>query len=524
MAVASPPFSGFSPEAIQFLADLAANNDRAWFQPRKADYERLLKEPLEALVAALAERFEARGDPAPGRPEAFDLPDLPRHPLQQGQVAVQDATSGRASRGSRRTAVAAHEGAHANGGYFHFQPGEMYAGGGMWHDGEAPLDAFRTAVRRRSGSRAGGPRGARLRRRRSATVRTHEELKRVPPGLPGGPPAGRLCSAGRTSCSGGGWPTTRSSRRTSPTRSPTATRRRCRCSASSRRSAARLAPFSASTPAATGTGSVAGGSAAARSAASTAITAAPMIPASLRSCAGTTGGRTVSRGPYLSKFLLTPPPRMNSSGQISSSMRIKCSSRSCVHAFHDRPRLVRATDAERRSAGRPRISIWPNSVFGTSLPSMNTADPTPVPSVRSTTTPGLPAADPEAHLGGPGCIRVVDDRDRSLQRPAQALCDRELDPRRVDVRGGLEDATEHDAWHPQAEWDIWADPGCVHEPLDEPTDRGAHGVRRRWRRRRDAQALRDEATVVGVDDRGLDPAAPDIDPDCDPWLSHRSAS
>ena len=69
MAVASPPFSGFSPEAIQFLADLAANNDRAWFQPRKADYERLLKEPLEALVAALAERFEARGIPLQADPK-----------------------------------------------------------------------------------------------------------------------------------------------------------------------------------------------------------------------------------------------------------------------------------------------------------------------------------------------------------------------------------------------------------------------------------------------------------------------
>src|SRR6188474_3688050 len=63
MAVASPPFNGFSPEAIQFLADLAANNERSWFQPRKAEYERLLKEPLEQLIAALAERFEARGIP-----------------------------------------------------------------------------------------------------------------------------------------------------------------------------------------------------------------------------------------------------------------------------------------------------------------------------------------------------------------------------------------------------------------------------------------------------------------------------
>ena len=36
-------FAGFTREALQFLADLAANNERAWFAPRKADYERLLK-------------------------------------------------------------------------------------------------------------------------------------------------------------------------------------------------------------------------------------------------------------------------------------------------------------------------------------------------------------------------------------------------------------------------------------------------------------------------------------------------
>ena len=56
-------FTGFEPEAIQFLADLAQNNDRAWFQPRKAEFERLLKEPMEAMIAALAEAFAARGVP-----------------------------------------------------------------------------------------------------------------------------------------------------------------------------------------------------------------------------------------------------------------------------------------------------------------------------------------------------------------------------------------------------------------------------------------------------------------------------
>ena len=69
MAVAAQPFAGFTPEAIQFLTDLAQNNDRAWFQPRKADYERLLKEPLEALCVALADRLAARNIPLDADPK-----------------------------------------------------------------------------------------------------------------------------------------------------------------------------------------------------------------------------------------------------------------------------------------------------------------------------------------------------------------------------------------------------------------------------------------------------------------------
>ena len=63
MTVATSAFAGFSPAAIQFLADLAENNDRAWFQPRKAEFERLLKEPMEALGAALADALASRGVP-----------------------------------------------------------------------------------------------------------------------------------------------------------------------------------------------------------------------------------------------------------------------------------------------------------------------------------------------------------------------------------------------------------------------------------------------------------------------------
>ena len=68
MTIATSTFSGFSPDAIDFLAELAENNDRAWFQPRKADYERLLKEPMEQLCSALGKLFPASGIPLAADP------------------------------------------------------------------------------------------------------------------------------------------------------------------------------------------------------------------------------------------------------------------------------------------------------------------------------------------------------------------------------------------------------------------------------------------------------------------------
>ena len=69
MAISASTFRGFDPAAIEFMAELAANNDRAWFQPRKADFERLVKEPIEALVAELAERLDARDIPLHADPK-----------------------------------------------------------------------------------------------------------------------------------------------------------------------------------------------------------------------------------------------------------------------------------------------------------------------------------------------------------------------------------------------------------------------------------------------------------------------
>ena len=44
------PFDGFTPQAIAFIAEWRMNNDRAWFQPKKDDYEKLIKEPAIRFV------------------------------------------------------------------------------------------------------------------------------------------------------------------------------------------------------------------------------------------------------------------------------------------------------------------------------------------------------------------------------------------------------------------------------------------------------------------------------------------
>src|SRR3569833_1644980 len=52
---AAAPAAYLRPEAIGFLRNLAKHNDREWFQPRKSDFEILLKEPMLAIVRKVTE-------------------------------------------------------------------------------------------------------------------------------------------------------------------------------------------------------------------------------------------------------------------------------------------------------------------------------------------------------------------------------------------------------------------------------------------------------------------------------------
>jgi uncharacterized protein (TIGR02453 family) len=190
MAVAAP-FAGFSPDAIQFMADLTANNDRAWFQPRKADYERLVKEPMEALMVALDERFRARGIPLVADPKRspFRIYRDTRFSRDKSPYKTHLGASlpwvGGAD-GVRAADTEAGEpdhGAHGNGAYFNFQPGEMYAGGGMWMPDKARLDAFRRTVVDEP-DRVLAALEAPAFVAWFGGVQSHDALRRVPPGYP----------------------------------------------------------------------------------------------------------------------------------------------------------------------------------------------------------------------------------------------------------------------------------------------------------------------------------------------------
>lgn len=47
-------FNGFAPEAVRFLGDLRANNNKPWFEDHKDRYQLYLLRPFQALVAELA--------------------------------------------------------------------------------------------------------------------------------------------------------------------------------------------------------------------------------------------------------------------------------------------------------------------------------------------------------------------------------------------------------------------------------------------------------------------------------------
>jgi uncharacterized protein (TIGR02453 family) len=98
---------------------------------------------MAAFIAALAERFAARGIPL--------VADPVRSPFRiyRDTRFSKDKSPYKTHLGASfpwAPNAGAGEGPHGVGGYFNLQPGEIYVGGGMWRPEKQRLDAFRRTV------------------------------------------------------------------------------------------------------------------------------------------------------------------------------------------------------------------------------------------------------------------------------------------------------------------------------------------------------------------------------------------
>lgn len=138
-------FEGFGPGALRFLRGLARNNRKEWFEAHRADYEAEIKQPLLALIEEVDVRLATLAPELVGtkksmfrihRDVRFSKDKRPYKTHAACWFYHRDA--GRAVGEN-----AAHGGA---GFYFHFAPGEVFLGGGVWMPPRPALLRIRDAI------------------------------------------------------------------------------------------------------------------------------------------------------------------------------------------------------------------------------------------------------------------------------------------------------------------------------------------------------------------------------------------
>ena len=77
MAASVRQFTGFGPRALDFLAELEANNSREWWHANRRWYDDDVREPLELLLADLADEFGEAKVFRPNRDTRFSKDKTP---------------------------------------------------------------------------------------------------------------------------------------------------------------------------------------------------------------------------------------------------------------------------------------------------------------------------------------------------------------------------------------------------------------------------------------------------------------
>ncbi|MES2962716.1 MAG: DUF2461 domain-containing protein [Bdellovibrionota bacterium] len=138
-------FDGIPKEGFTFLRRLKKNNEREWFQPRKADYDRLLKEPVLALIEDLGREMRSVA------PEfRFTAKSLLR--IYRDTRFAKDKTPYKTHVAATFDMAGYPKSVSSPGFYLHIEPGEIYVGGGLYMPDSRQLKRLRYAIEQKTES------------------------------------------------------------------------------------------------------------------------------------------------------------------------------------------------------------------------------------------------------------------------------------------------------------------------------------------------------------------------------------
>lgn len=142
----SVQFPGFPKDLLQFLTELAANNNREWFTENKARYQQSVLDPVSNFIEAIATELNEisphfLADPRPHRGSMFRI--------YRDTRFAKDKRPYKENVGCHFRHIYA-KGSHALGYYMHIQPENSFAGAGIWRPSTEDLEKVRNAIAERA--------------------------------------------------------------------------------------------------------------------------------------------------------------------------------------------------------------------------------------------------------------------------------------------------------------------------------------------------------------------------------------
>lgn len=137
-----PKRTSFTPRLFRFLRELKKNNNKLWFEENKPRYFDEVRDPFLAFIADFAPRLKKINphfvaDPRPIGGSLFRIYRDVRFARDKTPYKTMAAAQFNHERGKN---------VHAPGFYLHLEPGDVFAGAGIWHPDAQTAYLVRRAI------------------------------------------------------------------------------------------------------------------------------------------------------------------------------------------------------------------------------------------------------------------------------------------------------------------------------------------------------------------------------------------